>query len=143
MNTKLISNLFGTSKYWNAQRPGWKAAFQDRSAFHLCLSDMKVTAHEGRRGAGSRQPGRLEGPSSVSRRTRECHCHAECKPSLPPRAVKWKRPALEQAHFSKHVSCTARRKPVNILPHAPLFIFQNLVAGRLLWAGPSRSVLSP
>ncbi len=31
---------------------------------------------------------------------------------------------------------------VNILPHDPLFIFQNLVAGCILWACPSRASLS-
>lgn len=47
--------------------------------------------------ANSRLWGRLQGLSSISRRTTECHCHAEYIPFLPPRAVKWKGPALEQA----------------------------------------------
>lgn len=60
-----------------------------------------LVGHEGHstRGlmwASSRQWRRLEGLSSISRRTTECHCHWEYIPSLPLRAVKWKGPALEQ-----------------------------------------------
>lgn len=36
--------------------------------------------------------------------TTECHCHGEYIPSLPPRAVKWKRPALERARMQKEQS---------------------------------------
>lgn len=69
----------------------------------LCFSPLLV-GHEGHSTQGSmwassRQWGRLEGMSSISRRTTECHCHREYIPSLPPRAVKWKGPALEEAHF--------------------------------------------
>lgn len=58
---------------------------------------MKVTADEARCGPALRQRGRLKGLSSISRRTTECQCHVEYIPFLPQRAVKCKRPALEQA----------------------------------------------
>lgn len=77
-----------------------------------------LVGHEGHstRGlmwASSRQRGRLEGLISISRRTTECHCHREYITSLPPRAVKWKGPALEQARLCECAcvcECVKQRK---------------------------------
>lgn len=96
---KMISNLFRTSKL-RKHRPAccWMQGVIPGS---LRFS-TRLVGHEGHSTrcsawASSRQWGRLEGLSSISRRTTECHCHGEYIPSLLPRAVKWKGPALEQA----------------------------------------------
>lgn len=98
---KIISNSFGTSKQMK-HRPalGWMEGVVPGS---LGFSPLLV-GHEGRSARGSmrassRHRDRMEGLSSISRRTTECHCHRDYIPSLPPRAVKWKRPALEQARL--------------------------------------------
>lgn len=98
---KIISNSFGTSKQMK-HRPalGWMEGVVPGS---LGFSPLLV-GHEGRSARGSMRASsqhrdRMEGLSSISRRTTECHCHREYIPSLPPRAVKWKRPALEQARL--------------------------------------------
>lgn len=106
---KIISNSFRTSKQMK-HRPalGWMEGVVPGS---LGFSPLLV-GHEGRstRGsmrASSRHRDRMEGLSSISRRTTECHCHREYIPSLPPRAVKWKRPALEQARLCECVCVCA------------------------------------
>lgn len=106
--------------------------------------------------------------SYTFRRTTEYHYHREFMPSLLLKVVKWKGSSPEAGTFvwmcmwvcsrsnlegaggyslfdviNSHCSLlAARREPVNILPHAPLFIFYDLLTATILWAHPSWSPLS-